>query len=299
MGDFDEALHPRDHGKFAGGAGGSGPDKHGAAREKAAAKAKAVVDGAKAKVRGGGGKKPPLTKDQEIDKAFVHVARGEHDKAKALFDKHGMDAPANVRQMGTRAGFDYGKAPAPGSAPAEPPVAAARVAAKAKADQVVAEATKRASVAVSARPDAVAQARPATASQVTQPPAAAKPPSATGQHSDAHLAEVIHAGASAAPDESRFVGTNRVFSHALYNQMSTTDQAKFGSLDQFKDKLIDLNRKGLIEIGRVDGRGETSESNIIGSHISTDQRPGGKHRDDDFSYRGGVAHVVRDKSRKF
>lgn len=121
-GEFDESKHPRaDDGKFGQGAGSASPL---AARRAAAGKIAAKGNGKKVgrtKVAGkiaAKGQKA-LSKKQEIDKAFVHVVRGEHAKAKAIFDKHGMSAPDNVRDMGKRDGFDY----AAGSARSPRPVA--------------------------------------------------------------------------------------------------------------------------------------------------------------------------------
>lgn len=75
----------------------------GAHKAKAGGAGKPTADAATRKT---GGRKP-LTKEQEIQKAFVHVARGEHAKAKAIFDKHGFAIPANVVSMGRAEGFDY------------------------------------------------------------------------------------------------------------------------------------------------------------------------------------------------
>lgn len=51
------------------------------------------------------------SKDRDVDRAFRHAAAGDHAKAKALFDRHGVSVPDNVRLLGAQHGFDYNAAP--------------------------------------------------------------------------------------------------------------------------------------------------------------------------------------------
>lgn len=126
---FDEGQHPRSgDGKFTSGSGGLKK----AAANAGARRAAAVRDAAKAGARVSRGRKP-MSKDQAIDRAFLHVARGEHDKAHALFSEHGLEVPHNVKLIGKVAGYDYDKHQ-PAKAKPAPKEAAPKAAAKAKTD---------------------------------------------------------------------------------------------------------------------------------------------------------------------
>lgn len=93
-GAFEESQHPRgDGGKFATGSGGG------------VKKAAASAGAAKASARSG------AVKTESIDKAYVHVARGEHAKAHAIFAKHGVEIQDNVKAIGKSQGYDYSKPP--------------------------------------------------------------------------------------------------------------------------------------------------------------------------------------------
>lgn len=103
---FDEGQHPRaPDGKFGQGSGG------GAKKVAARAGASRALR-SKATAAAGARVSKPISKRAEIDKAYVHVVRGEHAKAHAIFEKHGEPIQSNVMAMGKAQGYDYGKPPA-------------------------------------------------------------------------------------------------------------------------------------------------------------------------------------------
>lgn len=121
---------------------------------------------------------------------------------------------------------------------------------------------------------------------------------AGGGHSDQHLAEIVNRHAQEAPSSSRFAGGREVYSSEVYDRMSSTDRAKFGTLDQFKDKLIHLNREGHIQIGRIDSRGDADADKLAKSHINSMQAPGGRHVEGPGA-NSFVSHTVVDRTKKF
>ena len=100
-GSFDESQHPRaPDGKFGAGSGGSNRN----AEKRAAAVAK--------------GKKAAKTPAEEIEKGYLHVVRGEYDKAKSLFEKHGHVPHDHVKHEMAKNGHpmsDGARSPAPAS----------------------------------------------------------------------------------------------------------------------------------------------------------------------------------------
>jgi len=123
--------------------------------------------------------------------------------------------------------------------------------------------------------------------------------SAPTAHSDQHLGEIVNRHAQSAPEGARFLGGRNVYSSELYDHMPHEDRAKFGTLDQFKDKLVHLNREGHVELGRIDARGDADSTKLAKSHIEAMQRPGGRHAESGDRGSSLVSHVVVDRTRKF
>lgn len=99
----------------------------------------------------------------------------------------------------------------------------------------------------------LSNAHPTT--ETVRPPAAKRDETGVapvGNHGDEHLASVIHSTIDKMPEEHLHgVGHSAYISH-VHDQLSAGDKAKFGSLDHFKNKVVALNRKGLITIHRAD-----------------------------------------------
>lgn len=104
----------------------------------------------------------------------------------------------------------------------------------------------------------------ATAKQVAQK---ASTPQDSGRqstnHGDEHLAEIIHKTVESIPDHQKWgssVTGQKAFISDVYNHMPAGDQAKFGSMNDFKQKLHDLNRDGHVVIKRADSQGDIEEA---------------------------------------
>lgn len=86
-------------------------------------------------------------------------------------------------------------------------------------------------------------------------------------HSDAHLASIIHETLSKTPESARF-GDRKVFTHEVYRAMDPGDRAKFGMLDQFKDKLRDLHMGGHVVLSRADLVAAMDSKQVAASHVN-------------------------------
>lgn len=118
-----------------------------------------------------------------------------------------------------------------------------------------------------------------------------EPHVAAAAHGDQHLADVVHAAAASATGEHQRFGDRKVFSHEVYNSMSAADRAKFGTVDQFKDKLRELGRAGHVRLGRADLVQAMNSSQVAKSHVNMD---GGAHVDDSTPH--AHTNFVEDRS---
>lgn len=187
---------------------------------------------------GGGGATNPAAAKAARAKAAI-AAKKAGAKAKALVSGARDKAKAVIAAAAAKRTAAMAKAKASGrklTPAAKAKISSARTKAKEKAKAIVDKAKAKAAAMKS--------------NGLT-----AKPKRAAGPSSDAELGGLVHAAIDKIP-ESAIEGSNatgrRAFISDAYDHMSKLDKARFGSLDQFKKKLVELNRDGHLTMERQD-----------------------------------------------